>query len=128
MESRGYQPTETKLDRSNPPKQGSGVPNLNHKSMESNEHFTGELPETPRRPPNHTEVRICNEITEFMEQRPNIVNMYQTDPHMHNLLTQAIINKTTVADLLEGMLIVSCRIGAQFNELLKKHNEKGDDD
>ena len=27
MESSGYQPTETKLDRSNPPKQGSGVSN-----------------------------------------------------------------------------------------------------
>lgn len=67
-------------------------------------------PNTPSRTPNHTEVSIGNEITEFMEQRPNVIHMYQTDPHIHNLLTQAIINKTTVDDLLEGMLIVSCEM------------------
>ena len=106
----GYQPREGNMDRSDPPNQGSGVPYINSKSMWSKEQFTDELPETPRRPSNHTEVRVGNEITEFMEQRSNVVHMYQTDPHMHNLLTQAIINKTTVADLLEGMLIVSFRM------------------
>lgn len=52
MTENGYQPTKGKLDKSKPPKQGSGVPRLNHKSMESKELLKGDLPPTPKRPPN----------------------------------------------------------------------------
>lgn len=72
------------------------------------------------------EERTLNEIVAFISGREDVVHMYQTDPFIHSLLTKARLNKATVADVLEDVLVVyytMCK--NQSDEMLKTYLKRG---
>ncbi len=96
---RGYQPTGNGLDETNPPTCGSCLNCCPH----------------------------LTEIDSFISSREDVVYMCQTDPFVHSLLTRAQLNKSTVADLLENMLVMYYTMSKkQSDELLEMYlNREG---